>query len=270
MDPQLLQHVPTWRALLGPNWEAGTVWQAHEAMFSIFPTLPGPLAKQLRYTLNKLIYTNKREYQDVASAHPGLGELGVWREFLLSGKRIHGAGTERGALLSRLFETLPPEPKIEPPSTNAEDFPTLAELLGPDWQDRTYLEAREALRAWARLVPTARSRQTPARVMAAVRRHLDHGTYDNMELLGDIRQYFINFDPYLRNVGQIGLRILHRLLEIPLATATPEPPPPVLPLTVERATACAVELCQRLSPEQLGLWLDLGQKMVAHTQEQEL
>jgi hypothetical protein len=236
---------------------------------AVLQALPQPLAEQLRHTMSRLNYIWKADYQDVARAHPGLGELGVWREFLLSGKRIHGTGPERGAILSRLFETPPPEPKIERPSTNAEDFPTLAELLGPDWQDRTYHEAREALRAWSRLDPV-RSRQTPVRVMAAVRRYLNHEAYDDMELLGDIRQYLINFDPYLRNVGQIGMRILHRLFEIPIVTATPEPPPPAPPLTVERATECAVELCQRLALEQLALWLDLGQKMVAHTQEQEL
>lgn len=258
MDTQLLQLVPTFAELLGPNWEACTVWQAREALDSSLPTLPQPLAEQLRYTLSLLSYTWRGDHKSTAAAHPDLGELGVWREVLISGKQVPQVGKHRGALLSRLFEI--PTATLAPDDSLA-NIPTFAQLLGSEWEACNYHEGLSALRAWLKLNP---SRQH-ASIINALQR-----AYSNSDggSLYELRQYVATPRLRLRNVGFKGMQALSHLLGLQVQEADPQPATPSL--TRELAQERALDLCARLSLEQLALWLDLGQKMVAHTtQEQE-
>lgn len=155
-------------------------------------------------------------------------------------------------------------PAPEPKPNSLMELPTLVELLGTNWENRSCDEALAVVRAWLQLNPAG---QHTAIIGALNRIHiLALKEREQLQNLGQIRAYLISQRPRLRNVGPVGWQALRRLFEIPVKVKMPTP----APASVEELTERALQLCRSLTPEQLTLWLDLGQKMAAHTtQEQE-
>ncbi|OQA92528.1 MAG: hypothetical protein BWY25_03190 [Chloroflexi bacterium ADurb.Bin222] len=287
LDLQLIPTLPTLKDLLGPDWETRAAEEAHRTLAEVAVACAWPreLRRQVDESLDAFSWRSPRKYHAVNET---LGELGQWREVLASGVQIWKIGPARRRILNRLFEVADTDLCL----TQAEALqnlgaalptvlPTLGELLGPGWAACTWNDAMDVLRTWFNVNPSPHKPLVIRALMAA--RYGLAARYAHFSIrdatLGDFRDSV----PRLL-LGPKTLTYLTYLFEISSASALSASLVRQLTQLHERLPAAHrnawislghrmlsraeaaptdwADIQSQLSPDQIILWLNLGEQML--------
>ncbi len=260
LDLQLIPTLPTLKDLLGPDWETHTLRDAREAVAftSMRQRWPRDLDRQVVESLRAFGLYAPRNYHAVNET---LRELGQWREVLQAGVKISGAGPLRRQILNRFFEVadapVPPESEDLRPET---ELPTLAELLGPEWEACDWEDAVEAMRAWWRINPSPHG-LLAIRALTSTRRFAAStmgGARD--ELLAAIAAWG---RPTARQIGPKSGRVLCHLFGITETPGAYQPTEASLKTQAERL----LRLYDSLPAASQHAWIKLGQRMLPDSED---
>jgi hypothetical protein len=193
--------------------------------------------------------------------NPALGGLGQWREVLAAGVQIRRIGPARRGILNRLFEVAaaPASPESEDLHLEIE-LPTLAELLGPEWESCDWEDAVEVMRAWCRINPSPHG-VLAIRALTSTRRFAAStmgGARD--ELLAAINAWG---RPTARQIGPKSGRVLCHLFGI---TETPGAHQPT-EVSLETQAERLLRLYDSLPAAYQNAWIRLGQRMLPDTED---
>ena len=291
LDLQLIPTLPTLGALLGPDWETRTLEEVRRMLqdVAVKEAWPRELWQQVDKSLMSLL-THYLPHKHWSFVNAALGGPGQWREVLASGVQIRKIGPARRRILNRLFEVAdaPASPESEELHLETE-LPTLAELLGPEWEACDWDDAVEVMRAWCRINPSQHGVLAIRALMSTRRSAAPTLGSAREELLEAINTWG---QPTMRQIGPKSGRVLCHLFGI---TETPGAHQPteaslktqaerllrlydslpaayqnawirlgqrMLPDTEDAAPTELTDIQPRLSRDQITLWLDLGEQML--------
>lgn len=257
-DPQLLTLIPTLTELLGPDWETCSARDGRGAIAKcdMIRRWPKDLSRQVDAILVASAFL-----RDFPDHDPNMGELARWRKILESGVRIRGIGPLRRQIVNRFFEVTaaPTAPESEELHLEIE-LPTLAELLGPEWEACDWEDATEVMRAWCHINPSPHG-LLAIRALTSTRRFAAStmgGARD--ELLAAINAWG---RPTARQIGPKSGRVLCHLFGITETPGAYQPTEASLKTQAERL----LRLYDSLPAASQHAWIRLGQRMLPDSED---